>query len=139
MAAIPITPTNLRLSTGASTSTGTSGETITPFQLVYRAANGKLMKAVNSSLLEATLLGVAITYAAVDEQIGYVPVSAGGGTILNSAAADFTQGAVYCISDTAGEMFPAGDIGTGDYVTVVAYAISTTSLQMHNVQTGYAA
>ena len=75
MAAIPITPAILRLRTGAGTSTATSGETITPFQLIYRAANGKVMKAVNSSLLEATFLGVAITYAAVDEQIGYVPIT----------------------------------------------------------------
>ena len=139
MAAIPITPANLRLSTGAGTSTATSGETITPFQLIYRAANGKVMKAVNSSLLEATFLGVAITYAAVDEQIGYVPITEGAGVILNSASADFTKGKVYCISDTAGQMFPAADIGTGDFVTIAAYAISTTSLQMHNVQTGYAA
>lgn len=139
MAAIPITPANLRLSTNAGTSTATSGETIQPFQLVYRAANGKLMKAVNSSELEASFLGVAITYAALDGQIGYVPISQGGGTILNSSSADFTKGAVYCISDTAGQMFPAGDIGTGDYVTIVAYAISTTSLLMLNEQTGYAA
>lgn len=139
MAAIPITPANLRLSTNTSTSTATAGETIEPFQLLYRAANGKLMKAVNSSELEATFLGVAMTYAALDEQIGYIPINANGGTILNSASADFTKGAVYCISDTAGQMFPAGDIGTGDYVTIAAYAISTTSLQMHNVQTGYAA
>lgn len=139
MAAIPITPANLRLSTNASTSTATSGETITPFQLVYRATNGKLMKAVNSTLLEATFLGVAITYAAVDEQIGYVPITQGAGVILNSASADFTKGEVYCISDTAGQMFPAGDIGSGDYVTIAAYAISTTSLLMLNDQTGYAA
>ena len=32
-------------------------------------------------------------------------------------------------------MEPAGDLTTGDFCTIVAFAISTTQLQMHNVQT----
>ena len=139
MAAIPITPANMRLSTSTTSSIGTAGEAIQPFDLLYRAANGKLLKAINSTALEATFLGVAISYAALDGQVAYVPISEGTGTIINSTATDFTKGAVYVVSDTAGVMFPAADVGTGDYVTIVAYAISTTSLQMHNVPTGYAA
>jgi hypothetical protein len=139
MAAISITPANLRLSTNTSTSTATAGETVQPFQTLYRAANGKLLKAVNSTLLEATFLGIALSYAAVDEQVAFIPITQGSGTILNSSSADFTKGAVYTLSDTAGQFGPASDIGTGDFVTICAYAISTTSLLMLNVQTGYAA
>lgn len=136
MATVPINPINLRLGTGAGTSTATAGETITPFQLLYRAADGKVMKAINTSALAATFLGVAMTNAALDEQIAYIPVTEGADVILNSASADFTKGDVYVISSTAGVMEPAADLTTGDFCTIVAFASSTTSLQMHNVQTG---
>mgnify|MGYP003109788263 CR=1 FL=1 len=136
MATIPINPENLRLGTGAGTSTATAGETITPFQLIYRASDGKVMKAVNTTADEAALLGVAMTYAALDGQIGYIPISEGADVILNSNSADFTKGDVYVISSTAGQMEPAADLTTGDFCTVCAFAVSTTQLQMHNVQTG---
>lgn len=136
MAAIPINPDNLRLGTGAGTSTATAGETITPFQLIYRASNGKVMKTVNTTAAEAAFLGVAMTYAALDQQIGYIPISEGADVILNSNSADFTQGEVYVVSSTAGQMEPAGDLTTGDFCTITAFAVSTTQLQMHNVQTG---
>lgn len=126
MAATPITPANLRLGAAVSSAIGVAGETVSPADFVYQAGSGKYMKAINSSAAAAAATHFCTTYAALDGNVGLVAL--GGGAYLDVSSATFAQGKTYVTGDTAGQMFLAGDISTGDFVNIVGVAASTTSL-----------
>ena len=135
MATLITISADFRLSTGASASVATAGETIVPFQLLYlKTSDSKAYLADNATAAEAVLLGFAATGAAVDEFVSYVPATSGA--FIESASALFTKGDCYEISSTAGSMATAGDATAGQFVTVVGVAISTTKLQIINASTG---
>lgn len=128
MATIVTSVADFRIGTGAKLSVGTAGEAIDAFELVYlNATDGKLYLADNTTAAKATLIGVAATSSAADGQMGYIPTNAGA--YVDSASAIFTAGKTYVVGDTAGTMMDAADAATGDVVTVVGVAATTTSLQ----------
>ena len=135
MAAISPTAANIRLGTGATSATGTAGETLTAFALVYlKAADGKLWLAINSSEAAANIVGMTLSAASADGLVSYSPSTAG--THINSSSALWTDRLTYIVGDVAGQMMDAADAGSGDYVTVVGVADGTTSLQWVAASTG---
>lgn len=128
MATIVTSVADFRLGSDAKLSVGTTGEAIDAFELVYlNGTDGKFYLADNTTAAKATLVGVAATSAATDSRFGYIPFSAG--VYVNSASTLWTAGKTYIVGDTAGTMMDAADAGTGDLVTVVGVAATTTSLQ----------
>ena len=128
MATIVTSVADFRIGTGAKLNVGTAGEAIDAFELVYlNGTDGKLYLADNTTAAKATLVGIAATSTATDGQMGYIPSNAGA--YVDSATAIFTAGKTYVVGDTAGTMMDAADAATGDVVTVVGVAATTTSLQ----------
>lgn len=132
MATITPTPADLRISANSRAKTGRAGESVAPFDLLYQDADGSLKKAVNTSSNEATVVGIAITYAAINGIVAYVSP----GVNVVSSSALWTQGATYVVSDTPGQMMLAGDVDTGDFVTMVGIAESSTELIFSVLSTG---
>ena len=139
MALITLTPADLRLGTGTTCSQGIAGETITPFEFLYlKAADGKYWKGINTSAAAATVVAVALTYAAADQEVAFAVINPGV-SYLTSASAAWTKGLNYVIGDTAGQLFLPGDLTAGQYHTICGVAASTTSLLLYSTNSGLVA
>ena len=128
MATIVTSVADFRIGTGAKLSVATAGEAIDAFELIYlNGTDGKVYLADNTTEAKATTVGIAATSSALNGQMGYIPSSAGA--YVDSATALWTAGKTYVVGDTAGTMMDAGDAATGDVVTVVGTAATTTTFQ----------
>ncbi len=109
------------------------GEAVTQGQALYRkASDGKYYKAdSDSATLENTQASaIALTPGATNEY-GYV-ITEG----LLSIGATLTVGEIYVLSDTAGGVRPKGDNGSGDTVTILGVATTTSVLWLHPFASG---
>lgn len=103
----------------------TAGATITAGQAVYKdtSDNDKAKLADNDDTsAKATAWGIALNGAASGQPVlvhRQGPITIG---------ATLTVGETYVLSSTAGGICPIGDLGTGDYVTHLGIATSTSSL-----------
>ena len=123
MADVAITEADVQPGSSQPTVTGVAGEDITAGQLLYKDANdnGELKLAQHDgSLAEAELVGVALHTAKSGQPITYQTSGnyTCGGTVV--------AGTTYVASATPGGLAPQADAGTGDYVSVLGVAISTT-------------
>lgn len=106
---------------------GTAGATITAGMPVYRDADdGRALKACQGDAAgTANCDGIALNGAADGQPLAYQttgPINLG---------ATLTVGETYVVSDaTAGKIRPIGDLGTGDYVTIVGVATTTSNLAL---------
>jgi hypothetical protein len=125
MADLTITAANVVAQTGSSTQDGTAGASITAGQPVYFDATTSTIKlAVSSSAAAAATRGIALHAAATGQPIKYLtagPLTAG---------ATLAVGKIYAVSGTAGGIQPQEDIGTGEFVTILGIATSTTTLNV---------
>lgn len=131
MADLSITAASVAPSTGATTVSGTAGETITAGMSVYlnAAAPPRWMKAqCDGTDLQSGYgsQGVGIArHGSLDGQP--ITVQTGGKITIGATVA---QGTMYGISATAGGICPMADLTTGNYVTPLGLATSTTVLDM---------
>src|SRR5215216_1090446 len=112
MADLSITAASVAQSTGATTSDGTAGATVTAGQPVYQdAADGNQWKPAdgNASLAIATVIGIAL-HASLDNQP--LRVQTGGDIVIG---ATITVGGVYVLSATAGGIAPVADLASGNF------------------------
>lgn len=104
-----------------------AGATITRGQSVYLTASNTWALADNdSSALTAGSGGVGISLSdvvATQNMIVQLTGTLNFGAIL-------TKGTVYCVSSTAGGICPWADLGSGDYVTILGVASSTSVLTL---------
>lgn len=132
MAAITITAANVAWVSGPVLGDQIAGGAFTAGQVVYQADNGTWLKAQgDGSAVEAGAnnLGVALFTADASGARGSIAVS---GAIV-SYGAILTAGLIYIIGDTAGSVYPSADAGTGDKVTVLGLAISTSQLLIQRI------
>ena len=131
MADLTITETNI--STDEITEVGEAGEQITAGMPVYlAAATGLLMKAINSSAAASAVKGISVNRAESGQPVNYIP--AGN---LNMGAS-LTTGLIYVVSSTAGKISPATDNGSGEFVSVLGVATSTSVLKVGLLNSGVA-
>ena len=129
MADISITEADVVKSAAGITINGTAGASVTAGQPVYQDSgdDNEYKPARANTLAAAAAVGVAL-HAAEDGQPLQIlqkdPNFTVGGTL--------TVGEVYAVSDTAGggAIAPIGDLTTGDFVTVLGVAKSTTLLNL---------
>lgn len=135
MAALSITAANVGTNSTSCVidSSITYGETITQGQPVYRKASDQLYyKAdANASSATAEAIGIAMTSGAANQP----GVICKGGNIKIGATT--AVGQIYCVGATAGEIVPYGDLTTGDYVTILGYGSSTSTIFVDVTATGY--
>lgn len=126
MADLTITAASVLAGTGASVKAGVAGATITAGQAVYldTATTGEWLLADSDS---ATVIargsanfGIALNGAADGQPIN---ILTGGPITIGSAV---TAGTAYYLSDAPGGICPLADLATGDYVTLIGLATSST-------------
>lgn len=130
MTDLTITAANVVKGASAITENGTAGEAITAGQPVYKSSTtNKYMKAdSNSATAEAkTARGIALNGAADGQPLQIL--MKGDITI----GATLTAGSAYYLSETAGGIQPAADVGSGENVCLLGLAKSTTVLAV-NIQ-----
>jgi len=103
------------------------GATISTGQAAYLDATDSKYKLAdsNSTLALAAAVGVFVT-PGIDAGYGYV--ATGGSIIL--VGTTLVVGTTYCVGSTAGSIVPISDLTTGDYVTILGTASTTTQLDL---------
>lgn len=135
MAALTITAASVIAGSGARTVDGTAGATITAGQAVYldTATNTyKLADCDSATEAARSPTGIALNGAATGQPVEVLtrgPITIG---------ATMTAGVVYYLSPTAGGISPVGDLGAGDYPTIIGIATSTTVLDVLIHESGVA-
>ncbi|MDW9792122.1 hypothetical protein GOB42_15155 [Sinorhizobium meliloti] len=139
MADIVITPASVVPGAGAKTTSGTAGATITAGQVVYldSTTTGKWHHADSDAATAAARgqganVGIALNGASNGQPLEVLtegPITLG---------AVLTAGAAYYLSPTPGGIAPLADLLTGDYVTLLGLATSTSVLQVDVQYSGVA-
>jgi hypothetical protein len=126
MADLTITAANVKKTDSTLITEGIAGATITAGQPVYKdsTASNKLKPADADVLASAAAVGIALHGASADQPLKY----ATGGNLTLGAV--MTAGAVYVVSTTAGGIAPVADLGSGDFVTLLGIATSTSNLKL---------
>jgi hypothetical protein len=111
-----------------------AGETLTQGQPFYvLAADNKAYKADNNAAAAAAAVkGIALNCASAGQPVrgqrnGQITI---GGTLV--------KGTIYVLSATAGGIAPAADLASGNRVSILGVASSTTVLDLSLVNTGIA-
>jgi len=129
MADISVTAANVVKVAGAATDRGTAGETITAGMPVYlKASDNLLYKADADGSGTTTVIGISLHAALANQPLEYLT----GGSLTFNAV--LTAGTIYTASDTAGGIRPAVDNNSGDTISILGVASSTTVLvvKIHN-------
>ncbi|MEM6260157.1 MAG: hypothetical protein AAGI37_17920 [Planctomycetota bacterium] len=108
-----------------------AGEAITQGEPVY-LNNGKYFLGDASALASSQVTGIALTPAVTD---GYFIMATSGKVDLGDT---LTVGETYYVSDTPGNIMPAGDISTGEYVTSLGVASAADTLELNINASGIA-
>ncbi len=133
---VTVTPANVQHSSKANLITGIAGETIDQGEVLYRDGSvspAVLMLAVNSSAATAKCVGFAQSAAAEGQPCTYSdddPDYNPGGTVV--------VGTRYFVSNTAGKVAPAADIGSAEYVSLVGIATVADKLPINIINSGIA-
>jgi len=124
MAALSITAANVLPGSGAVTSDGTAGGTLTAGLAVYAdsADSFKLKAASKAAAASAAVAGIAIVGSSNNQR----SVIQNGGTIGGMGA---TKGIIYCLG-TAGAIIPSADLTTNDWVTVLGVGNSAGGIDL---------
>ncbi len=131
MADISPTPADVLAYDGATTNSGTAGETITAGMSLYLASDGLLYKALADTAVHAACKGIALNGGAVDQPIKYL--TAGG---IDPGVA-VVKGILYGVTDTAGGISGVDDRGSGDFKTILGFATTTSRIELNIWSTGY--
>ena len=113
--------------------TKVASEAIDAGEAVYLNASDQLVLADNdASAASAAAIGIALASAAANQPCPYT--YDGGLTV----GAILTLGTTYILSSTAGKIAPIADVASGDYVTILGVASSTSVLDVHIHASGVA-
>lgn len=126
MADISVTAASVSAGSDAVLRQRTAGAAITQGQVTYRTGNTANLADADVAGT-ATVDGIAVTSAASGQP---VLIMTEGTLTLNAA---LTKGQVYVASTTAGGIAPYSDLASGDYVSLLGVATSTTTLVI-NIQ-----
>lgn len=132
MADLTITPANVLAEAFATQVDGVAGETIVQGQTLFLHTDDKLYKADDTTALKADCQGVALNGASAGQPIKYL--TAGG---YNPGAA-VTVGTTYGLTDTAGGIGPISDRGSGDFITILGTATTTSRILLAITASGVA-
>ncbi len=138
MVSLTITAGSVLPGTNATTLSGTAGATITAGQVVYldEATTGQWLLADADSAAAAARgsgkIGIALNGAADGQPL---KIQTDGDVTIG---ATMTAGLDYYLSPTPGEIGVYGDVLSGDYVTRVGMAKSTTVLSLDFYYSGVA-
>lgn len=127
MANLSITAASVATSLGSQVS-ATAGVAISAGQAVYLDSTTSTIKLADANaLLSAAVVGIAVNSAAAGQPITYQP------TGLITIGATVVTGTAYYLSATAGGICLESDLVSGEYVTFLGIATSTTVISLNIV------
>jgi hypothetical protein len=135
MADLAITAANVVAVSGAKTVHGIAGATVTAGQVVYRDPTTRkfLLADADSGTAAARVpAGIALHGASLNQPLTIITEGD-----LNIGAT-LTLGTTYYLSGTAGGVAPPADLSSGEYVTALGTASSTSNLKVKLNVTGAA-
>ena len=127
MADLSVTAANVLAAANATKKTGVAGAAITAGDSLYADSTdgNKLKPALHSGTEEqAECVGVALNDAADEQPAHYL--SEGD---LNPGAT-VAVGTAYAVGAAAGGIAPIVDVGTGDFMTIIGIATTTSNLKL---------
>jgi hypothetical protein len=126
MADYSVTAASVVKTANTAISEGIAGGTITAGMAVYiDTADSSKLKACDADVSATSVAaGIALHGAANGQPLKY---ATSGNLTFNTA---FTTGDVVCVSTTAGGIAPYADLASGDFVTVLGIATSTSNLRL---------
>lgn len=127
MTDLVITAANVLQQGGAAVQNGTAGVAVTAGQTLYKEAASQTWKLAdsNSATVEAkTAGGIALNPAAAGQPVA---VQTSGPIVIGGT---LVAGSSYYLSETPGGIQPAADLGAGENVCQLGFAISTTVLMI---------
>ena len=132
MSDLTITQPNVERVSG-SIGTTTAGSAVTAGQPIYLDATDSTVKPASSlSLAESVAVGVALNNAATGQPVTYQLAN----TI--TIGATLTVGVAYYVSLTPGSICLESDVGSGEFPTLLGFAISTTVIALSIQSSGVA-
>lgn len=133
MAIISKTPADVRVISDVQGRRVIFGEAVSPGDPVYlKSSDSKHYKCVNTALESSRCRGISISYGE-DGTYGYIVSDAGTVVDVGGTA---TQGTVFVVSSTAGEIEPDVDLATTEYITILGVGNSSSQLQLNINITG---
>lgn len=127
MTALTITAANVILESGP-VEAGIAGEAFAAGACVYRADNGRWLKAqCDGTAVEAGANELGMALATADVALARVQIALPGAVV---AVGTGTAGVVYVPGDTAGSYMPVADANSTDKVTVAAIGCGTNRLKL---------
>lgn len=136
MADLTVTAASVLAGTNATITRGIAGATITAGQAVYldETTTGEWLLADSDSATAAVRgsarFGIALNGASDGQPLS---VQTGGNITIGATV---VAGVAYYLSDTPGGICPFADLATGDYVTLVGIATSTTVIAIDTLYSG---
>jgi hypothetical protein len=133
LADLSITAANVVAGSGAKTTAGTAGATLTAGQVVYydsATSSYKLADTDSATAAVRSPAGITLNAAAAGQPV----------TILQSGpitiGATVAVGVSYWLSGTAGGICPVADVAPGDYPCIVGIGTSTSVVQVQFLEAG---
>lgn len=131
MADLTITAANVLKASGGTQVTGIAGEALTAGQSIYvdTADNSKIKLADADAATTAVVAGVTLNDAATGQPIEYLTVG------NYNPGATVVLGETYATSITPGGIAPIADILSGDFITIIGIATTTSNINI-NINVG---
>lgn len=126
MAVLSITAANVSVSSPLAQQQGVAGATITAGQSLYKDStdSDKLKLADADAQASAACVGVSLNGGASGQQISYIKSgSYNPGTTVEA-------GIVYSVSSTAGGIWTATQVVSGDFSTIIGIGTATNAIQV---------
>lgn len=124
MADLTQTPANVAPIGEPTIKGGTAGGTITAGDAIYPddSDQGKMKPASSATAAQARAGGIALNGASNNQPVDWVS----GGKV--NPGATVAVGTIYVVSDNAGKIKPAGDLGSDEFVTVLGVGTATDEI-----------
>jgi hypothetical protein len=125
MADVSVTAASVVKTSTTAISEGIAGGTVTAGQPVYIDTTDSSLKGADADVQATSVAaGIALHGASTGQPLKY---ATGGNLTFN---AGFTVGQVYVVSTTAGGIAPYSDLASGDFVTILGVATTTSNLNI---------
>jgi hypothetical protein len=129
MATLTIIPADVQAGAGATVKTGTAGATITAGQVLYKDTeddNTLKLADANGAALLRVVAGISLHGSLAGQPIDYITKGA-----AFEPGATLVVGTAYMLAaDVPGGIAPIADAASGDFVTVIGVASSTSVLNI---------
>lgn len=133
MAAITITAADVTPGANAVVVLETAGENAITAGEPVRKTSNKVFAASNATAAAAAVIGIALANAATNQPVAVIT----GGDI--SFGDDvLTVGLIYAVGDSAGQIVPSADLGSGDFTTILGVAKTASVLSLDIQRSGVA-